>query len=870
MTKRVFAEPTSVNGPIGDDVRDTAGSTFRLYTDDDGEPGSATAFTCTIVADGECRITVTGLQKGGDNRGERFWVVEEDAEAGSDAAEHTYINSELYVGAYTGPRDLRRIVGLTKALEPSSTPLAMPMTASQLSNSDLPRTNATTAEAGSFGAVVGSYKNPTIVPKCEASPLRIGIILDQSASISGDQWRTFRGALVDGKDSVLRLLRDANARVSVLGFGSGVSGQNGWHHGGASGPAALPTNNDSLEQIIPASRPGGSGNTTNWDAALSTFQQHSDDYDMVLFVTDGAPNYILDGTGPSNTNVTLRSLEAPMYAANALKKHDVRVVAVGVGEGASGEQVAQNLRAVSGEKAGSDYLQGDWDGLKRILSEVVTAATCQVPVEVSKTLKNADGSTTKLAGDWDFTAALTPGTSSPVSLLGDATQTTDSGAAGAAHWTVKFTQPSGQAATLKIEETAQPGWTLDAVDCTLDARTLPTTVDGDSVTISDLGPASGALKCTFTNSEAKPATVTVDKKWVVDGEKLPHGDQPDGMDATLRMAIQGDDVSDVAWGQTRSGFTVGDSVTIGEDTTLDASLVNGCVLTGSTIAGPGIKGAAELTSDGYDAVLTKKSNVYTVTNTVQCQRLTLVKKVHNSHGGQATPADWDGGLFAQTGTAAPIAFDSGETRYVGVGEYVLSESDEDGYSQAKLVCTGGELTGSTVSIKAGADVVCTFKNVDDAGSVTWTKTADDGTTALGGSVWTLTGPGLGTDGVVIEDCTSAADCSQLRDRDPAEGSFLMGDLDWGEYSLVETKAPRGYVLDATPHEFTIAADAVTVDLGALVNTEEPVVPEPEDPESPVLPLTGSDGALWMSVGAIALILIAGGVLLVLRRTRTQE
>src|SRR5690606_10548293 len=100
---------------------------------------------------------------------------------------------------------------------------------------------------------------------------------------------------------------------------------------------------------------------------------------------------------PSGTEVTHRSLEAPMYAANAIKAAGTRLVTVGVGAGASGNMVAQNLRAVSGETAGSDYLQGDWDALKQILSDIVTAATCQVPVDVSKTQLNSNGTTTTLA-----------------------------------------------------------------------------------------------------------------------------------------------------------------------------------------------------------------------------------------------------------------------------------------------------------------------------------------------------------------------------------------------------------------------------------------------------------------------------------------
>ncbi|MGF2948838.1 SpaA isopeptide-forming pilin-related protein [Microbacterium alcoholitolerans] len=860
VTKRIFAEPTTTNGPVGNNYSDTVGSNFRLYTNQNSAPGQPTGFHCEITAGGQCTITVTDVQNGGSNYNDRFWVVEEAPTPGSVAGENTYSNPELYVGSYSGPQDIRRLVGLTKRLTAGSTALTMPMTSSDLSSSDLPGTNATTAEAGSFGAVVGSYNNPSIVPKCEAAPLRIGIIIDQSASISSNQWTTFREALVGSSNgtapsSVLGLLRSEGALVSILGFGSNIASPNGWHHGNASTPQTLPTNNSTLRDLIPGTRPGGSGNATNWDSALSAFQGSTSSYDMVLFVTDGAPNYILNGTGPSSTAVTLRSLEAPMYAANALKRDGVRVVAVGVGAGASGSAVAKNLRAVSGQTAGSDYLQGDWDALKQILSDIVTAATCQVPVDVSKTLKRADNTTTTLAAGWDFTASLEGGTSSAVSLTGAAEQTTASGDAGKARWTVRFTQPAGQTAVLKLSEDAQPGWTLDSVQCTLDAQPLTVTVSGTSVTIPGLKPNSGALSCVFTNREATPASVVVNKQWVIDGETVAHGSQPDGMDAALSLDPAGSGSGDLGWGQTRTGFVIGDKLKIGEATTFDPALVPGCVLTGSTIAGTGITGSVALASTGYETTLGSASNAYMVTNTVQCQRLTLVKNVENSFGGSATSDDWNDGLFAQLGASPRLVFDSGDTKYVATGSYVLSEADIDGYSQDDLACTGGTLNSGTVTVAAGANVVCTFTNVDNPGSVTWTKIAADTSDLLGGSEWLLTGPGLGS-GVTVTDCieTDAADCTSL-DKDPAAGAFLLEGLHWGEYTLTETSAPLGYMLDSTSHQFTISGAALAVSVDPIENTLA---------TAPTLPLTGGLGADFYKFAGLGILLL-GAALFIARR-----
>lgn len=81
------------------------------------------------------------------------------------------------------------------------------------------------------------------------------------------------------------------------------------------------------------------------------------------------------------------------------------------------------------------------------------------------------------------------------------------------------------------------------------------------------------------------------------------------------------------------------------------------------------------------------------------------------------------------------------------------------------------------------------------------------------------------------------------------------------YCVVETVAPVGYVLDAAPKLITVTAGATaTVEL-EVANT--PV-------SGPILPMTGANGTFWFTVGGIALIVIAGGGLLLVRRTRTHD
>lgn len=83
------------------------------------------------------------------------------------------------------------------------------------------------------------------------------------------------------------------------------------------------------------------------------------------------------------------------------------------------------------------------------------------------------------------------------------------------------------------------------------------------------------------------------------------------------------------------------------------------------------------------------------------------------------------------------------------------------------------------------------------------------------------------------------------------------------YCAVETAAPAGFVLDATPHMITVKAET-TATTTAHIDVENAPVP------GPMLPLTGSNGTLWFTVGGVALIVIAAGALLMMRRARSHE
>ena len=122
---------------------------------------------------------------------------------------------------------------------------------------------------------------------------------------------------------------------------------------------------------------------------------------------------------------------------------------------------------------------------------------------------------------------------------------------------------------------------------------------------------------------------------------------------------------------------------------------------------------------------------------------------------------------------------------------------------------------------------------------------------LAGSEWILNGP----DALELEvtDCT--AGLCPGPDQNPAAGKISLTGLNWGSYTLVETRAPAGYQLDATPITFVVGPD--NTDPKVLMDWNLGVV-ENDQQEAPSLPLTGGLGTqIFLLVGGSALGIAAG-------------
>lgn len=212
-------------------------------------------------------------------------------------------------------------------------------------------------------------------------------------------------------------------------------------------------------------------------------------------------------------------------------------------------------------------------------------------------------------------------------------------------------------------------------------------------------------------------------------------------------------------------------------------------------------------------------------------------------------------------TSAPAGYDTVSTPF-----YFIGVSD----GPARFVDGGGNqlADGDTYTYDSanGTNLVADTRKT---GSVTWKKTDEKGNSGndLAGSEWSLTfTPDAGGSPVTktVKDwsdasATPACDAStSFCDTDSAAGTITLTGLEWGAYTLTETKAPAGHVLDATPHEFTIARDKSTdtvdvskglskvVDLGSIKN----------ETSITALPLTGGE---WTPRNVVIAGLIVLGV-----------
>lgn len=182
------------------------------------------------------------------------------------------------------------------------------------------------------------------------------------------------------------------------------------------------------------------------------------------------------------------------------------------------------------------------------------------------------------------------------------------------------------------------------------------------------------------------------------------------------------------------------------------------------------------------------------------------------------------------------------------GYFKVIDLADGTYTLTETVAPNGYTAGGSYTVKiANGTVTITdasenaiagneIPNARNTGAISWNKVSSDSQNnkKLGGSEWKLTKTAnfvWNTDGkaeytgiaedkqlsITITDCklregktcSAPADGQTIYDVDPVEGQFKLEGLEWGTYTLVETKAPDGYDVDSTVRTFTFGPTADT-------------------------------------------------------------
>lgn len=248
-------------------------------------------------------------------------------------------------------------------------------------------------------------------------------------------------------------------------------------------------------------------------------------------------------------------------------------------------------------------------------------------------------------------------------------------------------------------------------------------------------------------------------------------------------------------------FNGGDIVTLNTATEILDTAPSGCAVT-STAAYSSRRVAAR--SGEHRAVASVLRTQSNVVNVLENSTVSS-KKDEDTKAGKFKVSDLANGTYQLKEKAAPNGYEVSDTVYT-----ITIANGTATWSPA----FGAGNTGNKIA------------NTRKTGAVTWTKVSSDSNNAkpLPGSQWTLkqtktfswengvakyidADATLGTVTDCVNDENNVADCSTQTgayvDLDGDSGKFKISGLVWGEYELVESKAPDGYDLDNTPHKFRI-------------------------------------------------------------------
>lgn len=825
----------------------------------DGVAGDAAGWArCVSSATGECTFLVPGAGTGGTNRDKQFWVVQPV----TGVPTGWFTNPNLRTGGGSGDGTSSQYTFQTGSQ----------LRAGQTYRSTSNFMYSTSDNANASGGIwQQSRVNPALTQTCGVD---VALVLDLSGSVAGSvaQLRTAADTFTDA-------LVGTPSRMALFSFSSNSPATNATQNYPTLTPVATQAQANTFKTRYAS---WGASGGTNWDRGLAVpaaANTGANKYEVVVVITDGNPTYY--GTGPSGSGNDNRFIETEngIFSANAIKASGTtRLLAFGVGDGATGVNTGLNLRAISGPTryngtngAVADYMQTSnyadvGDTLRKL-----ALGNCAGQLTVTKMVVPNTAPVGSIAGaapavaGWNFTAS-DPGTG--LTLPVPPTRTTTDDSTGTVSFPLGFAGGTASA-PVTVTETQQPGYTLVPVSGqNAVCRNLSTEqsvaltgnpVNGFRVNV----PSTETVNCiVYNRAPDQTSTVAVTKNWVVnDGTggsktyKIP-GDEgllPAGLAAQLTLTGPGAaGATNQDWGAVRANYISGTSVTINETATVDAQKLPGCTLGTKLVTNR--NGVAILPGSAvpYTSALQQGANTFEVTNTVNCQtKVTLVKSLTNDNGGTSTVPNW---TLTAAGPTTGVSGITGNTavtnKMILPGNYTLSETGPSGYTAEAWTCVSAAgvvpVVDGVVAIAFGTNVTCTVNNNDKPGAVSWTKVDGVNASLLEGSEWKIVGTAPAVPAVTFTDC-EVAPCSGP-DKDPAAGKFELQGLSWGSYTVTETVAPPGYQGGAS---FTFAvngANAGTVIVhGAVTNAQQQGV---------ALPLTGGMSSDMFTLWGTGIALLA--------------
>ena len=570
-----------------------------------------------------------------------------------------------------------------------------------------------TRRVASAGMVGLSRANQPLPSQCG---LNVALVADLSSSMTATSVQSLKSAM----DAFVNALQGTPSQVALFTFGTD-SPANGYPANTGLQSVATTADANKVKAQYQAWNNSTPTNYTNWDrglaavAGINATPGTAGHIDLVVMITDGNPTVY--GPSPAITGGTgytrFRELQAAQASANLLKSQGSRVVAVGVGSGASGAGTAYNLQTVSGLTAytganivSADYIQTtDFTTVGSTLRDLVLSG-CAPSISVAKRIIPTGGTIADAfipASPWQLAAAsLTP----PATITPTTASTDPQTGAVSLDVTLNGVDPG----TFTVNETQQAGYTLypTNADGSASGTQNAACVDKSSgtdvpITVTDIGGAADPgfqvdvgtqdiITCVIYNQEpsSTPASVVVYKRWQVvtaaGTDDYPEGAQPSGLRAQLSLTGPGTaGATAQGWAQERAGYDAAtDSVTLSESATAAVGLPE-CAVTRVTVedgdptASAPASGTdvADLTAPSVDKTLANGLNMWTFTNVVECHSfLTLTKDVAF---GPAQPNQWTLDAIGPTGALPGPDGPSGDPTTTRVevtpnAEYQLAEA----------------------------------------------------------------------------------------------------------------------------------------------------------------------------------------------------